>query len=221
MRPERRLTKSAIYTSSMHPSFHQETLKAQQYRTRSKQDSMDITYHIDSLQSQVILGMFCSSVMWTLQPDLKFSSVEFYENLRVSLGIWNVVGTAYLGIRIVGYFWGRVEAWWYLPMKFLETVLWIVPVFFTGHQGGVLAKKYILGKQITWKNTECRLTYQILRGFWASWDWNRKFRGSWFARFNFVVDVIVVNAIKSQIVHSSIAIDVPADSTFLINVSRI
>ncbi len=103
---------------------------------------------IETLQSHVILGMFCSAVLSTLQPEMKFSSEQFYVNLHIAVMIWNIMGTAYLGIRIFGYFRKRGEAWWYIPMKVLETVLWVLPIFFVGFEGGLLAKKYILGELI-------------------------------------------------------------------------
>ncbi|KAE8440637.1 hypothetical protein EG329_007003 [Mollisiaceae sp. DMI_Dod_QoI] len=58
--------------------------------------------------------------------------------------LWNIMGTTYLGIRVCGYFRERGEAWWYILMKILETMLWVLPVFFVGFEGSLLAKKYIL-----------------------------------------------------------------------------
>ncbi|KUJ09906.1 uncharacterized protein LY89DRAFT_265976 [Mollisia scopiformis] len=100
---------------------------------------------IESIQSHLLVGMFCSAVLSTLQPDMKFSSVQFYDDLYKLLAIWNCFGTAYLVIRLVAYFRGRREAWWYVPKVIVETILWILPVFFVGFEGGLLAKKHILG----------------------------------------------------------------------------
>lgn len=60
--------------------------------------------------------------------------------------LWNCIATTYLGIRLLGYFQGRAEAWSYILTRALETVLWVLPVFFIGYEGGLLAKKHVFGE---------------------------------------------------------------------------
>lgn len=108
---------------------------------------MDTVDHFDALQPHIIMGMFCSAVLSTLQPDMKYTSAQFYENLYMAVMLWNIMGTAYLGFRLLGLIRGRGEAWWYIPMKIIETMLWVLPVFFVGFEGGLLAKRHISGEQ--------------------------------------------------------------------------
>lgn len=113
-----------------------------------EQDKMNTVDHFDALQPQIILGMFCSAVLSTLQPDMKFSSAQFFANFHAAMMLWNIMGTAYLGLRLLGLLRGRGEVWWYMPMKIVETMLWILPVFFVGFEGGLLAKKHLLGESM-------------------------------------------------------------------------
>jgi hypothetical protein len=142
---------------------HKEALIPEQHPTIRpfiEQDTMDTIDHFDALQPQIILGMFCSAVLSILQPDMKYSSVQFYENLYMAMMLWNIMGTGYLGLRLLGLIRGRGEAWWYIPMKIIETMLWVLPVFFVGFEGGLLAKRHIIGERMSLTIADNqRLTY--------------------------------------------------------------
>jgi hypothetical protein len=108
------------------------------------------TDEIDTLQSRLLLAILCSAILSSLQPDFKFSSTNFYDSLYTAVTLWNVVGTVYMGLRAVEYFRIRIEMGWFYVMKVLETLLWVLPIFVIGFEGGLLAKRWIFGKQFVW-----------------------------------------------------------------------
>lgn len=101
---------------------------------------------IDTLQSHVIFGMFCSAVLSTFQPGFKYSQAEFYQSLYIGVMTWNLLGTVYFVLRLAEYLRRVPQPKWYILIKVLETLLWVLPVCFVGHEGGLLAKKYIVGE---------------------------------------------------------------------------
>lgn len=105
------------------------------------------TNEIDTLQSRLLLAILCSAILSSLQPDVKFSSTNFYDSLYTALSLWNVVGTVYMGLRVVEHFRRRIEMGWFYVMKVLETLLWLLPTFVIGFEGGLLAKRWVFGKQ--------------------------------------------------------------------------
>lgn len=106
---------------------------------------IDIT-NLETTQSNIILAMFCSAILTTFQPELKYSTPQFYENLTHALSLFNILGTIYLFIRMIGYFRGRWEAWWFIPKIVLETFMWILLVYFLGFEGGLLVKRHVVGE---------------------------------------------------------------------------
>jgi hypothetical protein len=117
-------------------------------RTRDYAKTLTMnTDEIDTLQSRLLLMILCSAILSSLQPDFKFSSTTFYVSVYTALSLWNVVGTVYMGLRVVDHFRRRLEMGWFYVMKVLETLLWVLPIFLIGFEGGLLAKRWVFGKQ--------------------------------------------------------------------------